>query len=113
MTEEEPRRAARLHTAAILAVYAIQGLAFGALVVRVPSLQDQVGVTTDTLALGLALVPVVAGIGSILSGMLVHHRGSRLVLRLTAPLVPLAVLVASASSTNPAVTISVRMIPAL
>ena len=99
MTEEEPRRAARLHTAAILAVYAIQGLAFGALVVRVPSLQDQVGVTTDTLALGLALVPVVAGIGSILSGMLVHHRGSRLVLRLTAPLVPLAVLVASASST--------------
>ena len=54
--------------------------------------------TTETLALGLALVPVIAGIGSLAGGLVVHHRGSRIVLRLTAPLVPIAVLVASSST---------------
>lgn len=74
--------------------------------VRVPALQDQVGVTTETLALGLALVPVIAGIGSLAGGLVVHHRGSRLVLRVTAPLVPVAVLVASSSTSMPALLVS-------
>lgn len=104
--DSRPSRAA---AGSILAVYGVQGLAFGALVVRVPSLQDQVGATMDTLALGLALVPIMASIGSLVSGILARHRSARLILRLTSPLVPVAVLVASMSTSVPALLLSLAV----
>ncbi|MGW3528944.1 MFS transporter [Streptomyces olivaceus] len=69
-----------------------QGVAFALLVTRIPAIQDRYGVSDALLPVFLAAVPVLAGVGSVLSGRLVRRvRPSRL-LRWSQPVVLLALL---------------------
>ncbi|MBQ0915745.1 MFS transporter [Streptomyces sp. RM99] len=69
-----------------------QGVAFALLVTRIPAVQDRYGVSDALLPVFLAAVPVLAGIGSVVTERLVRRvRPSRL-LRWSQPVVLLALL---------------------
>ncbi|OSC69501.1 MFS transporter, partial [Streptomyces sp. 4F] len=69
-----------------------QGVAFALLVTRIPAVQDRYGVSDALLPVFLAAVPILAGIGSVVTGRLVRRvRPSRL-LRWSQPVVLLALL---------------------
>ncbi|MCK0116010.1 MFS transporter [Isoptericola sp. S6320L] len=74
------------------AYYFVQGLCFAGLLAQVPTLQDGLGISDAELTLVLLVVPVVAGVGSVLAGHLAPRTGSAVLLRLAGPLVALAVL---------------------
>ncbi|MDX6738592.1 MFS transporter [Actinocorallia sp. A-T 12471] len=80
-------RQARLAT---FGAFAIQGLCFASLVTRVPQIQDAHGLSDADLAIVLLLVPVIAGVGSALSGLLFARYGSAVVLRVAQPAVCVA-----------------------
>jgi MFS family permease len=81
----EPRdRRARVGAAG---AYFVQGLCFAALVTRVPTLQKNFGFSDNALLLILLVVPVVAGVGSLLAGALAPRFGSAVVLRVSGPAV--------------------------
>ncbi|GAA3200017.1 MFS transporter [Actinocorallia longicatena] len=82
-------RQARLAT---YGAFAIQGLCFASLVTRVPQIQRVHDLSDGDLALVLLLVPVIAGVGSALSGMLFTRFGSGPVLRVSQPAVCLAIM---------------------
>lgn len=82
-------RQARLAT---YAAFAIQGLCFASLVTRVPHIQDVHGLSDADLAIVLLLVPVIAGVGSFLSGLVFQRFGSAPVLRVGQPAVALAIV---------------------
>ncbi|MFC8597760.1 MFS transporter [Isoptericola sp. NPDC057191] len=88
-TDDHPYRRARLVVAAF---YLVQGMCFAGLLAQVPTLQHQLGISDGTLTLILLLVPVVAGVGSVLAGALAPRVGSARLLRVCGPLVALAVL---------------------
>ena len=77
---------------AISGGYFVQGLCFASLLTQVPVLQDRYRISDTGLTLLLAIVPVVAGLGSVLAGMVAERWGSALVLRVAQPIVCLAVL---------------------
>jgi predicted MFS family arabinose efflux permease len=81
-------RQARLAT---YAAFAIQGLSFASLVTRVPHIQDVHGLSDADLAIVLLLVPVIAGVGSFLSGLAFQRFGSAPVLRIGQPAVALSI----------------------
>jgi MFS family permease len=81
--------------------YLVQGLCFATLLTRVPTLQDKFGFSDGELSLILLAVPVVAGVGSVLAGVLAARWGSALVLRVAAPGVCLAIVAAGAASSRP------------
>ncbi|HEU5157925.1 MAG TPA: MFS transporter [Streptosporangiaceae bacterium] len=85
-TAESPARdrAARL---AAYAGFAIQGLCFAVLVTRVPQIQRAHHLGDGALAIVLLLVPVIAGVGSVLSGIVFSRHGSAIVLRTAQPAV--------------------------
>ncbi|MEJ1196693.1 MULTISPECIES: MFS transporter [unclassified Streptomyces] len=69
-----------------------QGVAFALLVTRIPAIQDRYGVSDALLPVFLAAVPILAGVGSVVTGHLVRRvRPSRL-LRWSQPVVLLALL---------------------
>ncbi|WP_121748451.1 MFS transporter [Streptomyces sp. E2N166] len=69
-----------------------QGVAFALLVTRIPAIQDRYGVSDALLPVFLAAVPILAGVGSVVTGRLVRRvRPSRL-LRWSQPVVLLALL---------------------
>ncbi|MFD5655497.1 MFS transporter [Streptomyces sp. NPDC127039] len=69
-----------------------QGVAFALLVTRIPAIQDRYGVSDALLPVFLAAVPILAGVGSVVSERLVRRvRPSRL-LRWSQPVVLLALL---------------------
>ncbi|MBQ1100585.1 MFS transporter [Streptomyces sp. b94] len=69
-----------------------QGVAFALLVTRIPAIQDRYGVSDALLPVFLAAVPILAGVGSVVTGRLVRGvRPSRL-LRWCQPVVLLALL---------------------
>jgi MFS family permease len=70
--------------------YFVQGLCFAGLVTRVPTLQKSFHFTDGQLTLILLIVPVVAGVGSVLAGALAPRTGSALVLRVAGPTVCVA-----------------------
>jgi MFS family permease len=70
--------------------YFVQGLCFAGLVTRVPTLQKSFHFTDGQLTLILLIVPVVAGVGSVLAGALAPRTGSGLVLRVAGPTVCVA-----------------------
>ncbi|MCK9794176.1 MFS transporter [Isoptericola sp. 4D.3] len=76
----------------VAAFYLVQGLCFAGLLAQVPTLQDGLGISDGSLTLILLLVPVVAGVGSVLAGALAPRVGSARLLHLCGPLVALAVL---------------------
>jgi MFS family permease len=74
----------------VAGAYFVQGLCFASVLTQVPSLKEKFGFTDDDLTLILLAVPVVAGLGSVLVGMLAPRLGSAAILRVSGPLVCLA-----------------------
>ncbi|WP_418275433.1 MFS transporter [Isoptericola jiangsuensis] len=74
------------------AFYFVQGLCFAGLLAQVPTLQRALSITDTELTFVLLLVPVVAGVGSLLAGAVSPRTGSAVVLRLAGPLVGVAIL---------------------
>jgi MFS family permease len=77
--------------AATASVYAVQGLCFAAVITRVSVLQDKFHLSDSVLTLVLLIVPVIAGVGSVVCGTVAARVGSRAVLRTVQPLVCLLV----------------------
>src|SRR6266540_233220 len=77
----EVTRRHREARAAVAGAYLVQGLCFAAVLTQVPALKQKFGFTDGELALILLAVPVVAGGGSLLAGLLAPRLGSRPVLR--------------------------------
>ncbi|MFN8156415.1 MAG: MFS transporter [Candidatus Nanopelagicales bacterium] len=83
-------RRARL---AVTVAYVGQGISFAALVTRIPALQEKFALSDGALGLLVGLVPIIAGVGSVLAGTMVEKHGSRAVLRVMGPVVPLSLVV--------------------
>ncbi|MFD6135452.1 MFS transporter [Isoptericola sp. NPDC060257] len=83
----------------VTAFYLVQGTCFAGLLAQVPTLQHDLGISDGTLTLILLLVPVVAGVGSVLAGALAPRVGSARLLHVCGPLVALAVLGAGLAPT--------------
>jgi len=73
------------------AFYLVQGLSFAGLLTQVPTLQHKLDISDGELTLILPLVPVIAGVGSVVAGILAPRLGSGVLLRVCGPLVPLAI----------------------
>lgn len=76
------------------AAFAVQGLSFAAVISQVPVFKDKFGLDELQLTLTLAAVPVIAGVGSVLAGVLAPRVGSGAVLRAAA--IGVAVMTATA-----------------
>ncbi|MFC8221340.1 MFS transporter [Streptomyces sp. NPDC057362] len=70
----------------------VQGVAFALLVTRIPAIQDRYGVSDALLPVFLAAVPVLAGVGSVVSERLVRRVWPSRLLRWSQPVVLLALL---------------------
>ncbi|WTW95668.1 MFS transporter [Streptomycetaceae bacterium NBC_01309] len=92
----EAVRRARL---AVLACFLIQGASFAVLVTRIPAIQDRYELGDGALTLVLSLVPIVAGVGSLLAEKLAARYGSHHVLRTAQPVVCASVLGVGAGDT--------------
>ncbi|MFG2683999.1 MFS transporter [Streptomyces sp. NPDC048392] len=69
-----------------------QGVAFALLVTRIPAVQDRYGVSDALLPVFLAAVPILAGVGSVVSERLVRRLPPSRLLRWSQPVVLLALL---------------------
>ena len=65
----------------VSAAFAVQGLSFASVISQVPVFRDKFGLDETQLTITLAAVPVVAGVGSVLAGVLAPRIGSAPVLR--------------------------------
>ncbi|MFI6083364.1 MFS transporter [Streptomyces sp. NPDC051217] len=72
--------------------FLVQGVAFALLVTRIPAIQDRYGISDGVLPVFLAAVPILAGVGSVLTEKIVVRVRPRVVLRWAQPLVLLALL---------------------
>ena len=86
--------------AAVAVAYFVQGFCFAALLTHVSVLQKKFGFTDGELSLVLLAVPVVAGVGSVVAGLLAGRLGSAVVLRAGGPAVCLAITVTGAAATR-------------
>ncbi|GII85992.1 MFS transporter [Sphaerisporangium siamense] len=91
-------RRARLAT---FAVFFVQGLTFATLLTQVAALQKKHGLSDGELSVLLLVVPVIAGVGSVLAGEVAKRLGSRLVLRVAQPLAGAAVVLAGLAASVP------------
>ena len=82
--------------------FCVQGVCFSALVTRIPTLQARFALSEGALAGLLALVPVVAGVGSAAAGALAARAGSRRVLRVMGPVVPISLVAVGVAASMPA-----------
>jgi MFS family permease len=86
---------------AVAMCYFAQGFCFAALLTQTNVLKDRFGFSDGELSLVLLMVPVVAGIGSVLAGVAAGRFGSGTVLRAGGLLVALAVAAIGASASRP------------
>uniref|UniRef100_UPI000AAC64B2 MFS transporter n=1 Tax=Streptomyces prasinopilosus TaxID=67344 RepID=UPI000AAC64B2 len=82
----------RRSRASLAFAFLVQGVAFALLVTRIPAIQDRYGVSDALLPAFLAAVPVLAGIGSVVTERLVKTVPPSRVLRWSQPVVLLALL---------------------
>src|SRR5919109_3592473 len=82
-------RQARL---AAYAGFAVQGLCFASLVTQVPRIQKAHDLSDATLSLVLLMVPLIAGLGSVLAGAVFARLGSGVVLRTAQPAVCVSIV---------------------
>ncbi|MFF4740345.1 MFS transporter [Streptomyces sp. NPDC001262] len=75
---------------ALTVSFCVQGVVFALLVTRIPELKDQYGMPDGLLPVFLAAVPVLAGVGSVVTGRLVRRVPPAYVLRWVQPVVCLA-----------------------
>ncbi|MFF3751394.1 MFS transporter [Streptomyces sp. NPDC002018] len=94
MTDAAGARDARLrHGRVSLALsFFVQGVTFALLVTRIPAIQDRYGISDGLLPAFLAAVPVLAGVGSVVTEKLVVRMRPGVVLRWAQPVVLLALL---------------------
>ncbi|MER7784935.1 MFS transporter [Streptomyces albidoflavus] len=78
--------------AALAFSFLVQGVAFALLVTRIPAVQDRYGISDALLPAFLAAVPVLAGVGSVVTERVVRRVAPSLVLRWAQPVVLLALL---------------------
>lgn len=88
----------RLHRRAVSALFFCQGFAFAALITRIPAIQESFGLSEAQLAGLLALIPIIAGVGSVISGNLAVRFRSSVVLRICGVGVSLSVVVVGAAT---------------
>ncbi|WP_061298440.1 MFS transporter [Herbidospora cretacea] len=81
-------RQARIAT---FAVFFVQGLAFSTLLTQVAALQRRHGLSEGELTLLLLVVPVIAGVGSVVAGQVAARWGSRFMILYVQPLACVAV----------------------
>jgi MFS family permease len=79
---------------ATFVAFGAQGFAFGALTSEVANIQSRLKIDDGTLSILLAVVPVIAGVGSVLAGVLVGKFSTSVVLRYSQVLVLVAILIA-------------------
>ena len=79
---------------ATFVAFAAQGYAFSALTSEVANIQSRLKIDDGTLSILLAVVPVIAGVGSVAAGFLVGRYSSSVVLRYAQVGVMIAVLLA-------------------
>ncbi|MFJ4920224.1 MFS transporter [Streptomyces sp. NPDC088725] len=70
----------------------VQGVTFALLVTRIPAIQDHYGISDALLPAFLAAVPVLAGVGSVVTEQLVARARPAVVLRCAQPVVLLSLL---------------------
>jgi len=87
-------RVLRRARGATFVAFGAQGYAFAALTSEVANIQSRLGIDDGTLSILLAVVPVIAGVGSFAAGYLVGRHSSSLVLRHSQVLVLVSVLLA-------------------
>ncbi|NUK75739.1 MFS transporter, partial [Streptomyces lunaelactis] len=75
-----------------------QGVAFALLVTRIPAIQDRYGISDGLLPAFLAAVPILAGVGSVVTERLVKRVAPSVVLRWSQPVVLLGLLGVGAGS---------------
>ncbi|MFI9160554.1 MFS transporter [Kitasatospora aureofaciens] len=80
----------RVGRAALAVSFLLQGTTFALLVTCIPEIQHRYGLGDGLLPVFLAAVPILAGVGSILSEQLVKRTGARAVLRVVQPAVCLS-----------------------
>lgn len=80
----------RVGRAALAVSFLLQGTTFALLVTCIPEIQHRYGLSDGLLPVFLAAVPILAGVGSILSERLVKRIGARAVLRAVQPAVCLS-----------------------
>ncbi|WAX78689.1 MFS transporter [Streptomyces sp. KMM 9044] len=78
--------------ASLAFAFLVQGVAFALLVTRIPAIQDRYGVSDALLPAFLTMVPVLAGIGSVVTERLAKGVPPSCVLRWSQPVVLLALL---------------------
>ena len=81
----------RARTALFIA-FGAQGFSLVALTSEVPTIQTQLRLSDQNLQLTVAMVPIVAAVGSIVAGVLVKKHGSALVLRIAQIALLLAII---------------------
>ncbi|MCX5342779.1 MFS transporter [Streptomyces atratus] len=87
------------HGRASLALsFFVQGVTFALLVTRIPAIQDRYGISDGLLPLFLAAVPILAGVGSVVTEKVVARVRPGGVLRWAQPVVLLALLGAGAGN---------------
>ena len=79
---------------ATFVAFGAQGFAFAALTSEVANIQSRLKIDDGTLSILLAVVPVIAGVGSVTAGFLVGRYNSALVLRYSQVLVLVSILLA-------------------
>jgi MFS family permease len=82
----------RQNRVATFVFFGVQGLAFSLLVSKVSVIQDQLHLDDGTLSVLLAVVPILAGVGSVLAGLAMRWTTSATLLRIAQPSV-VAVLI--------------------
>ncbi|GAA3187413.1 MULTISPECIES: MFS transporter [Streptomyces] len=89
-----PGTQARYGRVALALSFFVQGTVFALLVTRIPAIQDRYGISDALLPAFLAAVPVLAGVGSVLTERVVRRVRPSRVLRAVQPVVCLALLAA-------------------
>lgn len=92
MTTVDVRAHPRASRLAVTMAFVAQGVSLAILVTRIPAIKDRFDLSDGDLALYLVLVPVLAGVGSALAGVATARWHSSIVLRVSGPIVPLAVV---------------------
>ncbi|MFC9246061.1 MFS transporter [Streptomyces sp. NPDC057136] len=82
--------------ASLVLSFLVQGVAFALLVTRIPAIQDRYGISDGLLPAFLAAVPILAGVGSVVTEKVVARVRPGVVLRWTQPVVLLSLLAVGA-----------------
>ncbi|TXC94296.1 MFS transporter [Streptomyces sp. ISID311] len=87
----------------------VQGAVFALLVTRIPAIQDRYGISDALLPAFLAAVPVLAGVGSVVTEQLVKRMPAGRVLRCVQPVVCLALLGVGSVGTTAQVAVALAV----